>query len=403
MRKIPLRRVRQAVLAGIGLASLACLGLGWLAGQAPVAAGGAVGLIFLLTRLGARPRLALQGAEPPAAAEPPVVRPPRRAAADPADADALVAQMLAEGRYALLLRSQIASTLAPRHLADAQAALEQSMSLVQEGAVVLGQPDDSPDDSRPAAHRQADRCRVVRVEPLLLDRYPVTNRQFYEFVASGAYGQMPFWDETIWPAVFDFVDCTGQPGPRYWRNACYPAGKEDHPVVGVSWFEAAAYARWTGKRLPTDAEWLKTASWPVALAGGTGISPVFQRRYPWGDCMDRRRANLWGSGPADTVSVYEFPDGVSVGGVHQLIGNVWEWTAANYRSSDHPSGDVVLPLPMKAVRGGAFDTYFDNQATCQFASGENPLARKHNIGFRLAVSLCDLALSAMPIEEEAAV
>jgi iron(II)-dependent oxidoreductase len=88
-----------------------------------------------------------------------------------------------------------------------------------------------------------------------------------------------------------------------------------------------------------------------------------------------------------------------VGGVYQLIGNVWEWTSGNYRPSDHPSGDIVLPFPMKAVRGGAFDTYFENQATCQFASGESPLARKHNIGFRLAVSLCDLILSAAGAEE----
>jgi len=118
-----------------------------------------------------------------------------------------------------------------------------------------------------------------------------------------------------------------------------------------------------------------------------------QRKYPWGNSMDRRRANLWGSGPGRIAPVTEFAEGVSVGGVYQLIGNVWEWTSGSFRGVDHPSGDLTLPVPMKSIRGGAFDTYFDNQATCQFQSGENPLGRKHNIGFRCAVGVCDLVLT----------
>jgi iron(II)-dependent oxidoreductase len=120
--------------------------------------------------------------------------------------------------------------------------------------------------------------------------------------------------------------------------------------------------------------------------------------------MDRERANLWGSGPGTTVPVTDFPDGVSVGGVYQLIGNVWEWTSGNYRPGEHLEGEMLLPVPMKNLRGGAFDTYFDNQATCHFYSGENPVARKDNIGFRCAVGVCDLVLSrnaaAQPDEAE---
>jgi len=85
---------------------------------------------------------------------------------------------------------------------------------------------------------------------------------------------------------------------------------------------------------------------------------------------------------------------MSVGGVYQLIGNGWEWAADAYLPEEHPSGDVSLTVPLKCVRGGAFDTYFDNQATCRFASGENPLGRKHNIGFRCALSLADVVLAA---------
>lgn len=388
MAKVPLRRIRQAVLAVIGLASVACLALGWHTGRFAPVGGGALGLVFLGARLGGRQ----QPSRPaPVATPAPATAPPRRPPVDPHDTAAVLARMIDEGRYALLLRPATASVLSESQFAAAVAALDQSTAIVPEGDVLLGTVDELLDDVRPAALQAlASGLRVTRVTPLFLDRYPVTNRQYYDFVASGAYSEMPLWDEAIWPAVFDFVDRTGNPGPRYWRDGCYAAGKEDHPVVGVSWFEAEAYARWAGRRLPTDAEWVKAACWPVSLSPGAPL----QRRYPWGDTMDRERANLWGSGPGDTVPVTAFAEGTSVGGVCQLIGNVWEWTAENFRPSDHPCGDVSLAVPMKCLRGGAFDTYFDNQATCRFASGESPLARKHNIGFRCALSLSDVELDA---------
>jgi iron(II)-dependent oxidoreductase len=133
---------------------------------------------------------------------------------------------------------------------------------------------------------------------------------------------------------------------------------------------------------------VKATCWPVALSSQT----LVQRRYPWGDTMDHNRANLWGTGPNRAVAVHEFPDGVSVGGVYQLIGNVWEWTGGNFRG-DQSDGELVLPVPMKSIRGGAFDTYFDHQATGQFQSGDNPLQRRHNIGFRCAIGVCDLLLA----------
>ena len=114
-----------------------------------------------------------------------------------------------------------------------------------------------------------------------------------------------------------------------------------------------------------------------------------------------------------------------MGGVHQLIGNVWEWTASNFQLGS--VGDELVPeasfdgrqpaaeadsgsanennrtlraSTLKSIRGGAFDTYFDNQATCQFQSGERMMARKHNIGFRLAVGVCDLTLG-RPVDSPA--
>ena len=304
----------------------------------------------------------------------------------PLDTQSLVEQMLAQGRYSLLLRPEIVPNLTHDQYQRAMTSLQDSMAPVPEGQILVGVVDEV--EEVPSRHHDTSRPgRVVRVERYFLDRYLVTNRQFQAFVSAGGYEQMAIWEPDIWPGVLDFVDQSGYPGPRYWQDGMYARGEDDLPVVGISWYEASAYARWVGKRLPTDPEWEKAGSWPVQLTAARRP----QRRYPWGNTMDRKKANLWGSGPGAVVSVKEFAAGVSVGGVYQLIGNVWEWTTGTFGTWSYPHGDLVLATPMKSIRGGAFDTYFDNQATCQFQSGEDPVARKHNIGFRCALSACDLA------------
>jgi iron(II)-dependent oxidoreductase len=318
-------------------------------------------------------------------------------AAPPTDMGLLIEEMLNQGRFALLLRPQIAGHLSGDQLERAKTALEQSMSYTPPGEVFLhapltdlGDQDEDEEDQPPG--------RTVKVEPFFLDSYPVTNRQYQQFVSAGGYENMSLWEPEVWPAVLDLVDRSGCPGPRSWRDGRFPKGQEDHPVTGVCWYEAAAFARWVGKRLPTDPEWVKAAAWPVNLPGRAHV----QRAHPWGDSMDRSKANLWGSGPGTTVPVTEFPGGVSVGGVFQLIGNVWEWTTADFGAE----GDAALHSDragggtLKSLRGGAFDTYFDLQANSQFQSGDQPLARKHNIGFRCALGVCDLA-APPPVEEPA--
>jgi iron(II)-dependent oxidoreductase len=356
---------------------------GMIAPSASMAAGGGIGLCYLLDRVlraGRARRQAHPCCQGPDATGnsggPSAASCRTQTAADasesqgPADPDELVERMLTQSRYALLLRPQIAAGLSGSQFERTVEVLQQSMALVPEGQVSLraADPNDEEDDA-------AD--QIFHVAPFLLDRFAVTNAQYYQFVAAGGYREMGLWDKTIWPAILDMVDRTGMPGPRYWKDGTFPPGEEDLPVVGVCWYEAAACARWLGKRLPTDAEWVKAACWPVAVAPNS----VVERRYPWGDTMDQSRANLWGSGPNRIVPVDEFPGGVSVGGVYQLIGNVWEWTSGVFRDE------------MRTIRGGAFDTYFANQATAQFQSGDNPLARRLNIGFRCALSMCDLVLS----------
>src|SRR6185295_11775963 len=259
--------------------------------------------------------------------------------------------------------------------------LDGAMAVVPAGTVVMR-------SSRLEEIAEEDRHRIersVEVDGYYLDRFPVTNREYQKFVDAGGYEQLPLWDEAIWPAMLQFVDRTGQSGPKLWENGRYPAGKEDHPVVGVSWFEASAYARWAGKRLASDAEWVKAAVWPVIAEG----SRLMQRKYPWGDAMDRTLANLWGSGPGDTTPVMKHAEGMSVGGVQQMVGNVWEWTSTNFGAWEPAAVRLETDIPLKSLRGGAFDTYFEAQAQCQFQSGDSPLARKHNIGFRCAVAFCD--------------
>jgi iron(II)-dependent oxidoreductase len=298
------------------------------------------------------------------------------------DLDRLVSDLLRQGRVALLLRPQLAASVQPRHLQQAQDVLDETTSLVPAGEVAM--------HSRwlETGHQETNNAGRVRVqvESMFLDRYAVTNRDFQHFVAAGGYEQMELWEAAIWPGMVEFVDQTRKPGPRYWSDQKFPRELTDHPVVGVSWYEASAYARWIGKRLPSDAEWVKAGVWPVA----TGGMPQ-QRRYPWGDNFENAYANVWGSRANTTVAVDEYPSGTSVGGVYQLTGNVWEWTSTPWGAWEPVAKRAETTVPMRSLRGGAFDTYFDNQASCQFQSGDDPLARRRNVGFRCALSWSDVS------------
>ena len=306
----------------------------------------------------------------------------------PKSTDALVDELLANGRYALMLRPETKQHLTQLQLMRAIRQLDEAMAL---GA---GRPRaasaNSPSMSNSACGQseidpKLTQRNLVTVAPVYLDRFCVTNAEYQRFVDAGGYEQLEFWHEEALPALLDFVDQTGAPGPRYLERRPVSARRcSSLPVVGVSWFEAWAYARWVGKQLPSDAEWTKAAAWPVESAPGR----IAQRRYPWGESFDVRRAHLYGSGHSAPVPVDEFPGGTSVGGIHQLIGNVWEWTSTPLADAADPT--LHVSESVMSIRGGAFDTYFENQATCHFQSGEQALSRRRNIGFRLALPMSDL-------------
>ncbi|HIQ22196.1 MAG TPA: hypothetical protein EYH34_13310 [Planctomycetes bacterium] len=395
--KIGISPIRGKLPLTIIALGAAAAGLAGAAGLAPQLVGWSVAAVACVVAAGLVARRVWRRPAQDAAPSPPAITaqpacPKAHEGASDLDSDRLdrlISQMMRQGRYALLLRPRIARQLDEASFQRSVETLETEMALVPDGEVVLGSIDDALEDGTlPEETILAAQARVVRVEHFFLDRYPVTNEQFYQFVEARGYEQPALWDESILPALLHFVDQTGHPGPAFWRNGRYPHGRERHPVVGISWYEAVAYARWVGKRLPTDAEWVKAASWPVRLSATMRA----QRRYPWGESMDYSRTNLWASGRGDTVPVDELPGGVSVGGVYQLIGNVWEWTRSDFRTDQLIEGQLLLDAPMKSIRGGAFDTYFDNQATCQFQSGEPAMSRKANIGFRCAISVCNLTL-----------
>ena len=304
----------------------------------------------------------------------------------PKNTDTLVDELLSTGRYALLLRPETKKHLTQLHVVRAIRQLDEAMALVPAGRVLLGQLAEQSNSACGSVDVDPKLLQrnLVAVSPAYLDRFCVSNEQYQQFVDAGGYEQLEFWYEEALPALLDFVDQSGAPGPRFWSEGQYPSGEQRMPVVGISWYEASAYARWVGKRLPTDSEWTKAGAWPVESSPGR----IAQRRYPWGESFDVRRAHLYGSGQKGPVAIDEYPGGVSVGGVHQLIGNVWEWTTTPLIDLADPT--LHISESVISIRGGAYDTYFENQATCHYQSGEHPLSRRANIGFRLALPMSDL-------------
>jgi formylglycine-generating enzyme required for sulfatase activity len=170
----------------------------------------------------------------------------------------------------------------------------------------------------------------VRLDDFFIDRYEVTNREFKEFIAAGGYRRRELWQHPIvlkdgkplpWEkAVQDlFTDRTHLPGPRSWSNQNFPEGKENHPVTDVTWYEAAAYAAFRGKQLPTLFQWEKAAR-------DAASSVLWVPVMPWGvggpqdDVEERANFKHRGTVPVDTM---EF--GMSPFGCHHMAGNVAEW------------------------------------------------------------------------------
>jgi iron(II)-dependent oxidoreductase len=312
----------------------------------------------------------------------PIPESPKRRAYEPVppleldpDPGRLMVQL---GQYGRILAGQTPAAH-PQTASLKQAAMDaidQGFALVPEGCVSL-----------PQTISDYPGCPELDIETpaFLLAKHAVTNEQFYRFVSAGGYENLSLWPEDIWPHLIDFKDFSGRPGPRYWREGAPDRARLDHPVVGICFYEAAAFACWAGMRLPDEAEWQMAASWRIRSTAHV------LHRYPWGDAFDLSRCNLWGSGVGDTVPVSAYEEGASPNGVLQLVGNTWEWTSADFEVTDDEGNPVVGDMVLKSVRGGAYDTYFPAQATSCYRTGLPTLMRAHNVSFR-----CALAADAVP-------
>ena len=182
----------------------------------------------------------------------------------------------------------------------------ESMIQVPEGLFMMGTDSERADSQSRPQHK-------VALSAYLIDKYLVTNAQYAKFVAA-----------------------TSHRPPLNWKDGRIPQGELMRPVTMVSWFDARDYAKWAGKRLPTEAEWEKAAR---------GIDG---RRWPWGNKMDPKRLNTYyyvGS----TTNVNTYPDGASPYGVMDMAGNVDEWVAddyAPYPGSDAPSSIFLAKVPV---------------------------------------------------------
>jgi len=202
----------------------------------------------------------------------------------------------------------------------------------------------------------AEPAKKIFLKAFYIDKYEVTNREYKKF-----------------------IDATGYPPPPTWRGNMYPEGKGDHPVTNVTWFDAHAYCKWAGKRLPTEAEWEKAARGPDGNI------------YPWGNKYGSEKANL--NNIEITAPVGSYKEDRSYYGVYDMAGNVTEWVDDWYqpypwskaRNKDFGKRYKVL----RGGSGGSLGHYNLTRifATTFFRQYGNPYEAADDGGFRCARSV----------------
>ena len=250
------------------------------------------------------------------------------------------------------------------------------MAFVPAGEFQMGSVWDSfaYDNERPA--------HAVTLPAFRIDRLLTTNEEYAEFIAEGGYLRREFWSDEGW----ERREREGWERPLYWtkdagawrERRMFDEGliEPNHPVTGVSWHEAEAYARFRGKRLPTEAEWEKAASWDAARS--------HKRRFAWGDdepndALCNFDFERWGTTP-----VASFPDSVSPYGCLDMTGNVWEWTSSPFEGFQ---GFAPFPYPEysqvwfdgdhRVLKGGSWAT----SASVLRTSFRNFFRRQFRIAF----------------------
>ncbi|HWZ60811.1 MAG TPA: ergothioneine biosynthesis protein EgtB [Gemmatimonadaceae bacterium] len=272
-----------------------------------------------------------------------------------------------------------------RDQALALAGVRGAMVRVPGGTYAIGTHD------RSAAYDNERPRHAVTLAPYRIDITPVTNGQYLRFIADGGYSRPELWSEAgrAWLAE-SRVDA-----PMYWeltegvwstrmmdrRGPVDPA----HPVSHVTYYEADAFARWAGKRLPTEAEWEVAATWDPA----TGAP----RAYPWGEDAPTERIGNIDQLTFGTTPVGTYPRNVSPFGCYGMIGDVWEWTSSDF--GPYPGyetfpyaeySEVFFGSEYKVLRGGSWATRA-GVARTTFRNWDYPIRRQIFSGFRCAADV----------------
>lgn len=240
--------------------------------------------------------------------------------------------------------------------------------LTGDAAVPGGKHPLGSDESLPFRFDNEKPVHQVEVAAFAIGLSPVTNAEYLAFIDDGGYRRRELWSEAGWR----WLQQAGLEAPAYWvRDG---AGNwhrrrfdrteplaQHQPVCHVSFFEAEAWCRWAGRRLPTEAEWEVAAS-RQPDGSGRGLAEG-KRRWPWGDTPpDPMHANLDGW-RLDCVDVAALPAGDSAFGCRQMIGNVWEWTSSLFGPFPGFRADLYrdysepwFPEGRRVLRGGAWPT-----------------------------------------------
>ena len=208
-------------------------------------------------------------------------------------------------------------------------AADDSMAMIPAGEFDMGSNDiESSIDEKPV--------HSVYIDAFYMDKHPVTNAQYKEFVDAN-----PQWRIHRWLNNYNFRKYRDSDYLKNWFRGSSPTGKDDHPVIWVSWYAAMAYAQWIGKRLPTEAEWEKAAR--------GGLSGQI---YPWGNIIDRRWANF-DKRVAETTPIGKYPPNGY--GLHDMAGNVSEWCLDEWNENFYKFSESHNP-----VSGGSIESIIEN-------------------------------------------
>jgi len=224
---------------------------------------------------------------------------------------------------------------------------KKEMILIPAGQFIMG-------SNNPQINYNEISSHTVDIDAYYIDKYEVTNIEYEFFILDGGYSKREYWSAEGW----EFIQHHKINRPLGLGRPLF--NEPNQPVVGVTWYEADAYCRWAGKRLPTEAEWEKAAR------GASGFE------YPWGNQMEFKNVGYKISSGQRTYAVGAYPGNCSPYGVYDMAGNTWEWCAYEYSPQ---GGDK------KVLRGGGWGSNSFQMRTT-YRCVVKPDIQRFNVGFR---------------------